>query len=69
MKKQILDYLKLVSKTLKEIRKTPKFAEEFSNGDLSEYYSIEERLKLSTEHGDKLDLEQTYQWIEKNKVR
>lgn len=66
---EIIDYLKEVSRLLKQVRGTSKFASDFKNGNLDEYYEIEDSLKLMTPDNVKLTEEEVYVWLEKNKKK
>lgn len=64
---EILDYLDSTITMLRLIRKTPQFAREFASGDLSRYYELENNLKLSTTDNLKLDFDETYELVKKNR--
>ncbi len=52
---EIIEYINMVDEMLKEIRKTPKFTEEFLSGNLENYYAIEKSLQLKNPTGETLD--------------
>lgn len=68
-REQIIEYLKFAKDLLSKIKRSSQFASEFHSGDLSNYYNIEESLKLRTMDNDLLDLDQVYDWMERNNVR
>lgn len=68
-REEILDYLNQVRIFLKEIRGTSKFADDFKQGNLAKYFELEESLKLLTSDNIKLNTEDTYEWMEKNKIK
>ena len=52
---EIIEYINMVDAELKEIRKTPKFTEEFLTGNLENYYAIENALQVKSPSGETLD--------------
>lgn len=68
-RKEIIDYLRYIEALLKKIRKTPKFAEEFRMGNMENYYRLSENLKLKTKYNQKLSINETYDWLEKNGIK
>lgn len=68
-REEILEYLKQVRRILKEIRRTPKFASDFRQGNLSEYYQLENSLKLRNKNNEQMNDDEILEWLEKSKIK
>lgn len=69
-KEEIIEYLGQTRELLKQIRKTPKFASDFREGNMDSYNALEEMLRLSsTPDNQKLTTDEVYEWVESNKIK
>lgn len=68
-RQEIVNYLKDTSEMLKMIRQTSKFGNDFMVGNVDDYFELEEKLKLTTQDNQKLSFDETYMWLELNKIR